>query len=103
MGERMRLRRIDSCHGERAIEVAKQRLRGKNYESESKPETRSARRPAATGRSAKARSRWPAAAGRSAEARSAARPAVNHQLTRVGSEAPHDCAGLHLFHRRSYR
>lgn len=104
-GERMRLPRIDSCHGKRAIEVAKQCLRGKNYESESKPETRSAGWPTATGRSAKARSRWPAAARWPAEAWSAAarRPAVNRQFTRVSSEAPHDRAGLRQFYRHSYR
>src|SRR5262249_54952866 len=96
--------RIDSCHGKRAIEVANQYWRGKDYESESKPEARPAAARWPTGRPGEARS---TAAGRPAEARSAAarwpaepaEPLVHH----VGSEAPHNRAGLRLFHRHSYR
>jgi len=66
----MRWLRIDSCHGKRAIEVANQRLRGKNYESESEPETWPAGWPTAAGWSAEAGSRWSAAARWPAKARS---------------------------------
>ena len=80
--ERMHWPRIDSRHGKPAIEVANQCLRGKNDESESKPEARPTgrsreARSAAARWPAEARSGWPTAAGRPAETWSAARPAVN--------------------------